>query len=147
MSKSNIIDVVFTCQKCNNESEHSIFIDKAIKYKELKDRTIKTKNCIFNLRPYSIYRIDLNADMSYETIKYVASFIDSIDIDDKLYEGFEMDELVQWLINELDKPNFDDLLRKFDKIQPRIIINAEATCPYCETKQKLAFTGVDDFLE
>lgn len=147
LSKSNIIDIIFTCEKCETPSEHSIFLDKVINFKELNTRTIKTKDCIFNLRHYSLYRIDLNKDINEETMTYVASFIDSIDYNDEIYEGFELQELKDWLINELDKDNFNTLIKKFDEIQPRIEITAEAICEHCGTKQEINFKGVENFLE
>lgn len=146
LSKSNIIDITFTCSKCNSPSEHSIFIDKATEFKELKTRVIKTKDCIFNLRQYSLYRIDLNKDINTETIRYLASFIDSIEYKGT-HEGFELDELVDWLVQELDKSNFDTLIKKFTEVQPTIDFDVNATCAHCGTKQKLNFKGVEDFLE
>lgn len=147
LSKSNIIDVVFTCKKCESKSNATIHLDKVIKTKELSSRIIKTKNAIFNLRQFSIYRINLEEDINLEVIKYLASFIDSVDYDNKQYEGFEFNELVEWLTNELDKQTFDELVKQFDKIQPKIEINAKATCEFCAETQELAFKGVEDFLE
>lgn len=147
MSKSNIIDVSFTCKECKAKSGYVIDITKAVQWVELKTRTIKTKDCIFNLRLNSQYRINLKNDINIETINYIASYIDSFEYQDTNYEGFDLETLSNWLINELDKINFEELIRKFNEVQPRIDFKVQGVCEFCGTKQDLNFKGVEDFLD
>ena len=78
LSKSNLLDVVFTCEDCSAKSNYVIYLDKAVLFEPLKQRTIKTKDCIFNLHQSSEYRMNLENSLTEESLRYIASFIDTI---------------------------------------------------------------------
>ena len=146
LSKSNNLDVVFTCEECESKSSYVINLEKCVTYKPLQKRTFKTKDCIFNLKAFSNYRMNLNEDITKETLRYLASFIESFDYKDKNYEVTDEEEFIQWLTEELDEINFTKLLEEFTLNQNTIEINVLAGCEFCGHQQKLNFKGVDYFL-
>lgn len=147
LSKSNILDIVFTCESCEAKSGFAIQLDKVIQFTGVKQRTIKTKDCIFNLSANSTYRMNLDNSTVDESLRYVASFIESFDFKDKTYEVSDLEEMFIWLRDELDKTNFDSLITQFNEVQPKIEIDSDGTCEFCGHKQKLNFKGIEDFLE
>lgn len=147
LSKSNLLDVKYTCNECNTESNYVITLDKAYNYYELKSRVIKTKDFIFNLRVNSNYRVNIAENKYNETIKYLASYIDSFKYKDETFEVTDLEETYQWLLNELDEENFNELVLKFSEVQPSIDIKVVARCEHCNNLQDLNFRGVEHFLK
>ena len=146
MSKSNLLDVIFTCEECKNKSNFTINLEKSIKYVPLSSRVIKTSDVTFNLQMYSTYRMDLDKNINDETLRYIASFIDSFEYKGKTYEVVDIEEFIQWLNNELDSTNFNKLIEEFTKVQFHIDIDVKAGCEFCGHSQKLDFRGVENFL-
>ena len=146
LSKSNLLDVIFTCDSCKSKSSFVINLEKTVKYIPMSTRIIKTPDITFNLLQYSTYRMDLDKDINSETINYIASYIDSFVYRDKTYEVTDIEEFVTWLNTEVDNSNFNKLIEEFTKIQFHIDIDVTAGCEFCGNSQKLDFRGVENFL-
>lgn len=148
LSKSSYLDIKFTCKECKEESNYTLDLNNCITSKTLKTRKIKTKDYIFNLKPYSTYLIDYKSkELHKETLRYIASFIKSIEDSENEYQIPSLDELETWLNTELDSVNFTELCQGFEKNQPDINISATAICEFCSSSNVLKFKGIEHFLK
>jgi hypothetical protein len=145
LSKGNLLDIQFTCISCENPSQTTLDISKIVNYKEIKERTIKTKNFVMNLKSNSSYCIDLEKDINIESIKYAISFIDSFIYKDETYESLSLDEMVDWFIDEVESEDFDDFVTQITNIQPSMNVHTEVNCAHCGTKNKITM-DIERFL-
>ena len=145
LSKGNLIDIQFECSNCKNPSQNTLDLSKVVSYEDLKERTIKTKNFIFNLKENSNYMIDLEKDINIESIRYVVSFIDSFIYNEVTYEASSIDIMSDWLIDEVSSDDFDDFINQMNKIQPTMNIYSEASCAHCGTTNKITM-DIERFL-
>ena len=147
LSNGNNLDIQYNCKHCNTPSSYSLDIDKSIKLKELETRIIKTKNYIFNLRNNSNYSINLKEDINYETLKYIASFINTVEDSSDEYSEPDIEKMANWINSSLPKEDFDSLCEEFFKIQPDLDIKCKAVCENCFQESDLDFKGIENFLK
>lgn len=131
LSKGNLLDIRFTCSSCDNPSETTLDVSKMVKFNEIKERTIKTKNFIINLKQNSNYSIDLEKDINIESIKYAVSYIDSFIYKDESFESPGVEKLTDFFIDEVSAEDYDEFITKINEIQPSIDINTKTKCPHC----------------
>lgn len=147
-SKSNNMNIEYFCDSCENRSSWIIDLEKDIKKKELSSRTIKTNNYIFNLRKNSNYCIDYNSnEINTETLKYISSFIESIENEKENFTPKDTEEMKNVLLNDLENKDFEELISKFKQIQPELEIRFSTTCEHCGNKKEHYYKGIEKFLK
>lgn len=147
LSKSSLLDIKFNCVHCKQESKITINIDNVAKWKDLATRIIKIEDYTFNLRPNSCYLIDLdNPNLNEETLKYLLSFIDNINISGTDYEISDMTALYKWFDEELPTNIFNSFIIEMNNIKPDISFSSDGICEHCG-KSSLIEIRIEDFLE
>ncbi len=138
LSKSNLLDVKYTCKECNKhvkekknitKSDYTFNLENIVKFNNLNKTVIKTKSYIFNLNTYSNYRINFHEDINKEAMNYTCSFVRSFTYNNKEYMIKELDDLVKYIYEELPTDEFKEFVKEFDNVQPKIIQDLKVKCP------------------
>lgn len=153
-SVGEIVELVLSCGKCNNEkSSVNVSVDLT-KLEVIKDPENNPKIELFD---------DVGIMLKYPTINIISKFdtTDSSDIDsvieiiadciDYIYNSKEVfhakestkDELVIFL-NNLDSKQFAKI-QKFFETLPKLRKEIEFTCPACGAKQTSVLEGLNSF--
>lgn len=145
ISRGNLLDIEYTCSNCSSTNQYSIELDKCVEFTELKDYIIKTTNCTFNLKKNSNYCIDITKDIHSESMKYICSFISSIEYDGNSFEVPKLVDLVSWMNTELQFVDFEEFIEKSNKIMPSMKSQFQTTCLHCG-KENIVKFKIEDFL-
>jgi len=163
ISRGIEIEVVYECPNCfdenapehekNKDSEVSTFIFDLSEDIDVKNEVepskfvieVQGKEIVFHLK--SDFDFTYNEDDSSEIIslKYLCSFVTYLEIDG-VKEYPEIEELVNWLANEIPEIPYNDFLTKMGSCIPYIRYEkADIVCEHCGYKSKYTTNQLPDF--
>lgn len=141
ISKGTIIPLKYKCpiETCGQVTEMNFNISKNYKFHDMKEKEVKTDDVIFTLKSsnYVLREGD-------EPVKFYASFIREFDFKGEKCVA-DLEELTNWLLDELDDHNFEQFIEAMIVNLPYIEMTLECKCELCGNEETFHFKELPDF--
>lgn len=141
ISKGILIPLKYTCpdENCGHLTELNFNIAKNYKFHDMKSKEIKTDDVKFILKSSSYV-----LEEGDEPIKFYASFIREFEYKGQKYVA-DLNELTNWLLDDLDETNFEQFIEKMIENLPYIELTLECKCELCGNTETFRFNELPDF--
>ncbi len=141
ISKGVLIPLKYKCpvETCGHVTEINFNISKNFTFHDMGAKEIQTDDVKFMLKS-SNYVPEEGDDPT----RYYASFIREIEYKGQKYIA-ELDDIVNWLLDDLDEVNFEQFISKMIEVLPWIELKMTCECELCGHKDEYRFTELPDF--
>lgn len=141
LSKGVLIPLQYKCpdKDCGQITELNFNLLTNYKLHDMTTKEIKTDDVKFTLK-YSSYFPKPGDD----SIRFYASFIKEFEYKNQKFIS-DLDELENWLLDELDEVNFAQFLEQMIIALPKIELSMECTCSLCGNIDTFHFNELPDF--
>lgn len=143
ISRSTMIDFTFKCKSCDNRSSGIFNINKHVEYVDIQHKSFSTEDFTFNIGNSNYNTLDDESDDA--DLKYILSFVKSFQYEDKTYQAFTLDELVEFFTTEIDEKNYIAFMNNMLEALPKIKLIGDFACEHCGEKTQIAFSTLPDF--
>ena len=146
ISRGTIINLNYVCQECQGKSENQFNIDKSFKFTEFKVGEIKTKTMTFRTKQSTLDYDSLDDIRSDDKILYYYfSHILDFTYKNDTFVVEDLREFVNWMLEEVDETNFNELVSEIQKRTPQIELKTKAVCDFCQHTEDFTFVQLPDF--
>ena len=132
-STGELIDGTVQCKHCGKQTDFSANIEDAMKIINIDagEQMVKISDLIsMKLKTPSIDSLTASDKGSLSTLYIVAHSIDTVIFDEKIYNEFTVDELIEKILGNMTKQDFVKISDGMEKM-PRLVIEFNFMCMNC----------------
>lgn len=144
ISRAMIIELLFPCHKegCEHQTEGYFNLSKNVIYTPIKEKKIKIMEYEFHISEDNFMVMDKFDDDT--KIKYILGYVSKVTTNGKEL-AFDLDQLFDWVMNELSDKMYDDLMLFLNSNIPSISMINEVECEKCGSVNVYRHEGLPDF--
>lgn len=147
LSKGVEFDFQFKCSHCDTYSEGIFNIEKSVSFSEMSSDSIETDKYQFEMKTTSKYSVlDSEEPVDVKGLKYIVSYVKSFTDGKETFEGFTLDELYDWFMQECPEKDYRQFMKEFKEIQPNLKIEDTYECEWCGKENFIQFKDIPDFI-